>query len=693
MKSKFSIFMMVMALVFAMAVPAFAYTKGHVSSVPAVDDDGVQPLGTLTIQEDEDFVSDLNTKTFKITLTKGAEWDEDQTVVTFAYGTPAPDDIRFSKDTLYLKFPAVQDDAVDKVSIKIYADLDDFEGGDIEAVVDGMDSGVTSGTYVVGRTSSDDAEVTVVDTETIGQNNNEVCGVIRITESSLNSLGDDETIELKLPKDFEWGSGMDNSKIELFGGFEGKTATITKKDGRDLTIELTGLGTSRTERGIVEITPVVDVDKDADYGEVEISVEGDDFDQVDVVVAEYADWDVTLEVIDDVPTVIAGHNEEELATFVIDENMAESLIDGRTIDLELPEGVKIHSIDIDKKDGNADLTGGRDSDDYNEASWTVNNDGKNATEWEITLEVSIAADFTGDIVAEISGSAGAEGELVLGKAVAPVTVEAEAVDTTLGTQTQELGDIVITEVEDEAIFDGKNIIVELPDGVEWDGTPDVEVIEGNLELDDNDIDTDDEILIIPVDSQSSKPSAIKISDIKVTIDRTVPYGPIKAKVKGEAFAENYDEDAEEDSENFDETKVAEVVVANLVTPVENKEGGFAEFTIGSPVYLADGSYKVADAAPYVKEGRTYVPIRYLANALGAEVDYANKVVTLTKGDTTVELTIGSNQLVVNGQVSTMDIAPEINNGRTMLPARFVAEAFGAKVGFVPAEKKVVISME
>ena len=101
-----------------------------------------------------------------------------------------------------------------------------------------------------------------------------------------------------------------------------------------------------------------------------------------------------------------------------------------------------------------------------------------------------------------------------------------------------------------------------------------------------------------------------------------------------------------------------------------------------------------DAAPYIKAGRTYVPVRYLAeDALGASVtwDEATKTVTITKGDKTVVLVIGDKVAKVNGADVQMDVAPEITpEGRTMLPARWVAEGLGFNVDWIAAQKQVLI---
>ena len=79
-------------------------------------------------------------------------------------------------------------------------------------------------------------------------------------------------------------------------------------------------------------------------------------------------------------------------------------------------------------------------------------------------------------------------------------------------------------------------------------------------------------------------------------------------------------------------------------------------------------------------------------ALGANVDWdeATKTVTVTKGDKSVVLVIGSKVAKVNGADVQMDVAPEITNGRTMLPARWVAEGLGYAVGWNEVLKQVVV---
>jgi hypothetical protein len=96
--------------------------------------------------------------------------------------------------------------------------------------------------------------------------------------------------------------------------------------------------------------------------------------------------------------------------------------------------------------------------------------------------------------------------------------------------------------------------------------------------------------------------------------------------------------------------------------------------------------------------RTQVPVRYLAHALGVsdqEIswDPGEKAVTLRRGTALVQLFIGKPVIIVNGERRSIDVAPSIVQGRTFLPARYVAEAFGCAVGWDPGERTVSITMQ
>lgn len=89
----------------------------------------------------------------------------------------------------------------------------------------------------------------------------------------------------------------------------------------------------------------------------------------------------------------------------------------------------------------------------------------------------------------------------------------------------------------------------------------------------------------------------------------------------------------------------------------------------------------SDSQPEIKDGRTMVPIRAVSEALGADVgwDAAARQVTLARAGVTIVMTVGSETAYVNGEAVEMDVAPYIKDGRTLIPARYVVEFFGQKV--------------
>ena len=104
-------------------------------------------------------------------------------------------------------------------------------------------------------------------------------------------------------------------------------------------------------------------------------------------------------------------------------------------------------------------------------------------------------------------------------------------------------------------------------------------------------------------------------------------------------------------------------------------------SVNSNEIVKNGKVAVIDAAPIVENNRTFVPFRALAEAFGATVAYdeATQAVTAELNGVTVVMTIGSAEYTVNGEAKTADVAPFINGSRTMVPVRFAAEAFGIKV--------------
>lgn len=102
--------------------------------------------------------------------------------------------------------------------------------------------------------------------------------------------------------------------------------------------------------------------------------------------------------------------------------------------------------------------------------------------------------------------------------------------------------------------------------------------------------------------------------------------------------------------------------------------------------------KSFDVMPVIVEGRTLVPMRGIFEALGAEVgwDDATKTVTGKTSKVTVKLQIGSKLAVVGTDAKALDVPAQIVEGRTMVPVRFIAESLGCKVDWDGNTKTVII---
>ena len=108
--------------------------------------------------------------------------------------------------------------------------------------------------------------------------------------------------------------------------------------------------------------------------------------------------------------------------------------------------------------------------------------------------------------------------------------------------------------------------------------------------------------------------------------------------------------------------------------------------IGNKHVALNNENKILDAAPLISQNRTMVPLRFIAEAFGANVSWAQDTKTVT--------------IVIDGKVLTMRInqdlegfgaAPIISNGRTMVPISYISKELGANVIWVPSTKTVAIA--
>lgn len=100
-----------------------------------------------------------------------------------------------------------------------------------------------------------------------------------------------------------------------------------------------------------------------------------------------------------------------------------------------------------------------------------------------------------------------------------------------------------------------------------------------------------------------------------------------------------------------------------------------------------------DTPPTIVNGSTLVPVRAIFEALGATVDWDNDTRTAigTRGETTVVIQIDNTTAYVNGEPKTLSVPAQLINGRTMVPARFISEAFNYNVTWYADTKTAAVA--
>ena len=254
----------------------------------------------------------------------------------------------------------------------------------------------------------------------------------------------------------------------------------------------------------------------------------------------------------------------------------------------------------------------------------------------------------------------------------------EVTDVLANTSAQTLGKIQIKEIFPGSLRADDEIKFTMPAGVTFSnesGYADYKIITGDAEFGPLNYRKDEAILRMLVKKESTEPTIIEIAINKVEVGKDV-LGDVRVEVTGARADGN-------------------VIVAkcerNLVTQP------LGVFVVGETVYAVSGEqqYMAADEVPYIKDNRTYLPLRYVAYCLGiADKDITwdpeTGVVTLEKDRTKVTLTIGSMEMQIIGRTVALDVAPEITGDRTMLPVRWVVEAFGYTADWDAETQKVTI---
>ncbi|HZG58597.1 copper amine oxidase N-terminal domain-containing protein [Paenibacillus sp.] len=114
--------------------------------------------------------------------------------------------------------------------------------------------------------------------------------------------------------------------------------------------------------------------------------------------------------------------------------------------------------------------------------------------------------------------------------------------------------------------------------------------------------------------------------------------------------------------------------------------------IGSSKAVVRGAETELSVPPFTINGRAMIPLRFIGEALQTEVSWSDKEqkVTLEGNGKKAELWVGRNEAVWNGGRMQLDFPPMVLNGTTLVPLRFVGEFFGYQVNFESATQAITI---
>ena len=184
-----------------------------------------------------------------------------------------------------------------------------------------------------------------------------------------------------------------------------------------------------------------------------------------------------------------------------------------------------------------------------------------------------------------------------------------------------------------------------------------------------------------VDRTSEEAGSIEIENIEFNVNRMAPEGKFDLAIAGPALSSNVYM-----KEGVDNMVVEDFVVIGTANTEDMAQNGLkkgtASFAIGSNKYTVNGEEKQMDGAAFLSNGRTMVPVRYVSEAFGIDgnnVLFNNGTVTLFAGSRIVQLKNGSNIATVNGAEIPMDEKVTIKEGRTYIPMGEIGRILGVKV--------------
>ena len=650
--------------------------------------------------------------------------------------------------------------------------------GDVTVTIDSNGTTIRGGTsYTIGKSASSTGDTTTTIDEIMVGSDDIKLGIITIKETVQGTFEPGKKVTLKLNSGFEF---RNKGELKISGGINTTFGTVSASAIDEDTLEFylpDKIGKAKDGKtdkpGAIKIEGLwVTPEDDDNYGEIKVTVSGNGITKETITVAERGDYGFTLKAVEDPTTIYSGRkgyetnidgtawsdvegldfdddedygryisedvakeydvDDYESATFEFAEITADSWNQNRKLKFNVPDEVKIYGFEIDEEEDCKNI----------ESMASITNDGHtleidpgrakdgsinkdDASSFEVKLNLSVDANYEGDVKVSVEGGGISSDELeevVIAKAVKPVTLETKATETNMGYQKVDTADIVLTEAESGILVKNGTVKIAIDSiyGEEELGFADEGIdyeIEGDLKI--NKFKVSKGAITFNVDSESTDASKITIKNVKIGTTRSIPYGNYGLKVYGSALINNYSEGAVDDGEEtnwdgevlkaekglgyFDDNeaiKFADYIKMKTVAGTLDK---VVKVTIGEKTIIVDGESFDMDVAPYIQteSSSTMVPLRFVMIALGVDSDSVGnfdesgkvqfdantKTATIFfaagTNMTTIQFTAGSNIMKVNGAEINMEngVKAEIVDGRMFVPFRAIGTAINVNVGW------------
>ncbi|MBS3947816.1 MAG: copper amine oxidase N-terminal domain-containing protein [Dethiobacter sp.] len=550
----------------------------------------------------------------------------------------------------------------------------------------------------------------------------QAAGNITITENVVGSIPVAATITLTAPAGVLFAAAP---TVGETGGLVAAPDVLQVYPRRDVVINVTTAST--IARSVITVSGIrFNVEPQVADGDVGVTIVGSANSNVtpatvaNAAVGAVAVGQVTVDADPATPAadrvVTAGRLDAAIASIRLRETTAGAIQPGRVVSFTLPVGFTWDAAPapapaIDNADPGFTAPSATSDAGRTVSFWTSGVSTAPVTRVFGGLLINASATApAGDITVTVGGTAGVSGTVVVGRARTPYTVTAVTAPNLRADQRgQLLGNLVVTENFAGAFrgVAGNLLTVTLPVGVTLSAgvTPTVVASGGPGTMAAGTVNVPEGRRSFTVETAATASMAVTtwtISGLRVDLDR-VPVGPITVTAGGTALIAPVADAAAlgiagvgvttvDAARALVGTTVASVNLGNVVSATATR----SVFTIGALSFLRDGVSTPIDAAPVVVDGRTLLPLRFAALAVGVSGesiiwDAARQTVTMLRGDRVVQLQIGSRNMLINGVPIPMDVAPSIVSGRTVLPIAWLALALRADVAWDATARTVTVT--